>query len=266
MAIDYVIDYDCAPKQALTTEGILQRLKSAERARTVIQLFRKNGDDRPPSEMGFEFTRRTPDGQDETRVIVVQDLLDEAAKLDPLEHHCQGCPANRSGMPFGCIGFVQYPITERAENWLLDRLPVPDDTIIWILLRQVVREFDYTGESVETWRAAGDTFFESQQVHGRRLGELSMNANQVFEMLFGRRGYIMPRQAVLLLVFFQAVSRHLEADEIREMEPAPADATDRYPFQMEPDEADDRSMADLKAFFRALYLAWALNVDLLLDA
>ena len=43
--------------------------------------------------MGFEFTRSTPEGVEENRVIVVQDLLDAAEELRPLEHHCLGCPA-----------------------------------------------------------------------------------------------------------------------------------------------------------------------------
>ena len=123
MAIDYVIDYTCVPKQTLTTEGIVERLKARERAGAVIKLFRENGDQRPPSEMGFEFTRTTVEGEEETRVIVVQVMLDLAAQLDPLEQHCAGCPANVSGRPFGCVGAIQYPITAAAERWLLDQLP-----------------------------------------------------------------------------------------------------------------------------------------------
>ncbi|MCC6804135.1 MAG: hypothetical protein IT319_14740, partial [Anaerolineae bacterium] len=92
MAIDYVIDYPCAPKEALTTDGIVERLKARERANAVIRLFRENGDQRPPSEMGFEFTRTNADGEEETRVIVVQEMLDSATELDPLAQYCVGCP------------------------------------------------------------------------------------------------------------------------------------------------------------------------------
>ena len=61
MAIDYIIEYDCVPKQTLTANGIIERIKEKERAETVIQWFRAAGDTRPPSEMGFEFTKSTPD-------------------------------------------------------------------------------------------------------------------------------------------------------------------------------------------------------------
>ncbi len=136
MAIDYVIDYGCVPKETLGTDGILDRLKARDRAATVIQLFRENGDQRPPSEMGFEMTRTTLEGVEETQVVVVQDMLDRAAELDPLADYCAGCPANVRGVPFGCVGFIQYPISARAERWLLDRLPGIDEPLVWLLLRQ----------------------------------------------------------------------------------------------------------------------------------
>lgn len=265
MAIDYVIDYNCVPKETLGTEGIIERLKAEDRARAVIALFRQNGDDRPPSEMGFEFTRRSPEGEEETRVIVVQDLLDDAAVLRPLEDHCIGCPANRTGLPFGCMGFIQYPLSEQAENWLLDQLPVPDEPLVWLLLRQVIKEFDYKGDDIAPWRQQEGVFFETTSVNGRKLGELTIDSNQVFELLFARRQYIIPRQAALLLLFFNAIHRDLEADVIRELDPAPEDVEQRYPFILTDNVDDDSSITEIKAFLRALYIAWKLNVNLLLD-
>lgn len=266
MAIDHIIDYDCTPKQTLGTQGILERLKGQERAETIIALFRKNGDERPPSEMGFEFTRRTPEGEEENRVIVVQELLDAAEDLESLKQHCAGCPANRTNTPFGCMGFVEYPISEAAENWMLDQLPVPDEPLVWLLLKQVVQEFDYDGESVKSLREEESTFFEAADLHIRRLGELQVDANVLFEMLFGRRPYIIPRQAALLLMFLHAIDRDLEADEIKSLDPAPEDVETRYPYILEPLESDDLTILEIKAFLRSLYLAWKLNVNLLLDA
>lgn len=84
MAIDYVVHLTCLPKDTLGVDGILDRLKAAARAREVIQLYRKNGDLRPPAEMGFEFVRSLPNGEEEVAVIMVQDMLDQAAELEPL--------------------------------------------------------------------------------------------------------------------------------------------------------------------------------------
>ncbi|MDX1994590.1 MAG: hypothetical protein SF029_19565 [bacterium] len=264
MAIDYVIDYDCIPKQHLGTEGIIERLKGEERARAIIELFRKNGDDRPPSEMGFEFTRATPTGEEEVRVIVVQDLLDEAEKLDPLRPYCAGCPANRAQRPFGCIGFIQYPLSSDSEAWMLDQLPVPDDTLVWLLLRQGVEEFDYDGSSVQPLRSQSEVYFEARDALKRRLGEFQINADQLFEMLFSV-GHLSANHAALLLLFLNAIPRDLDADAIMHLSPPPPDANERLPFLLKPEADDDHSISELKEFLRSLYIAWRLNVRTLLD-
>jgi hypothetical protein len=265
MAIDYIIDYDCIPKQTLTTEGIVERLKGKDRAETIIRLFRQNGDERPPSEMGFEFTRSTPEGEEERRVIIVQYLLDAADELKPLEKHCIGCPANHSGQSFGCIGAIQYPVSRKAEAWLLDRLPVPDEPLVWLLLKQGVEEFQYDGASVQPLRAASDTYFEPGPLLMRRLGEFEISSDQVFEMIFAV-GHINPNHAAILLLFFNAIDRELEADDIMKIAPASGDVRQRHPFILKIEQDDDTSIAEFKEFLRALYIGWGLQVRVLVDA
>ncbi len=266
MAIDYVIDYACIPKQTLTSAGIVERLKAWERAQAVIRLFRENGDDRPPSQMGFEFTRTNPDGEEETRVIVVQEMLDLAAELDPLAHYCEGCPANLRAEPFGCVGLIEYPISAAAERWLLDQLPGIDQPLVWMLLRQGVQELGYSGELVKPLRA-DSTYFEERRVAGRDLAEFVMSADQVFEMLF-LLGDIQPAHAGILLLLFNAIPREVEAAQIVQIMNRNLSAEDiarDYPFQMTIQPDDDPTAAELKAFFYALHRAWTLNVALLLD-
>lgn len=267
MAIDYIIDYDCVPKQTLATEGIVRRLKGRERAQTIIRLFRQNGDNRPPSQMGFEFTRSTPEGVEENRVIVVQDLLDEAAELDPLAPHCQGCPANVRGVPFGCTGQIQYPLTFAGEVWLLKQLPPPDVPLIWLLLRETVREMGYTGASVQPLR--GDSnYFEQTAGYARNIGEVQVSSDQVFEMCF-LVGHVQPSQAGALLLFFNGIEREtLEMPgviAILNRTLPPDELAAQYPFRHSDDATDDSTTADLKGFLRALHAAWTLNVRLLLD-
>ncbi len=266
MAIDYVIDYDCVPKQQLGTQNLLERLKDRDRAEAIIDLYRKQGDQRPPSEMGFEYTRRTPEGDDENAVIVVQDLLDEAATLKPYEAHCQGCPANRTGTPFGCTGFIQYPLTEKGESWLLNQLPTPQEPLIWLLLKQGVDNFQYDGQQVAQLRQTDDTYFEARQPARRSLGEFTLTANQIFEMMF-MVGNIIPNHAGVLLLFFNAVERErMQADTIMQMTPATPEKVNEYPFMHQVLPSDDRTTRELKAFLHALYIAWALNEKLLVDA
>lgn len=273
MAIDYIIEYDCVPKQTLTANGIMERIKEKQRAESVIQWFRAAGDSREPSEMGFEFSKSTPDEQGEKQVIVVQDLLDHAADLDPLEHHCKGCPANRTGRPFGCMGFIDYPITARSEAWLLDRLPVPDEPLVWLLLKQGIQEFGYDGSSVKVLRDVDNnsedgtrTYFELPVSPQRRLGEIRVSGDQMLEMVFGVGERIIPNHAGILLLFFHAIDRELEADDIRKISSAEAFMRQKVVFMMSADPEDDDTVHEFLAFFHAMFLSWKLNVPLFVDA
>ncbi|MBC8100114.1 MAG: hypothetical protein H7Y11_11775 [Armatimonadetes bacterium] len=266
MAIDYIIDYPCVPKRAFTTDGIIERLKGEDRAAAIIALFRENGDDRPPSEMGFEFSRSAPNGEEQVRVIVVQDLLDAAAELHTADGHCEGCPANRTGKPFGCMGFVQYPVSEQGELWLLNQLPMTTEPLVWLLLKQGLSEFDYDGASVRPLRAAdGGVYFRTPLAPLRQLGEVRIDADQLFEMLFAV-GHINPNHAALLLLFLGGIDRDLEADDIMHITPVPPDADTRHPFTIRAADDDDTTTLEIKGFVQALYLAWRLNVRLLVDS
>lgn len=266
MAIDHVVDLGCVPKSTLGTGGILERLKAGERARQVIRLFRENGDQRPPTEMGFEFTRTAADGTEETRVIVVQELLDDAAALDPLAQHCVGCPANVSRASFGCMNFIQYPISLAAERWLLDRLPGIDEPLMWMLLKQGINELGYDGALVAPLRS-NPNIFEEARLPGRDMIEFVLNSNQVFQMLF-LTGHVQPPHGGMLLLLFGAIRRDLEAHQIVLImnRTLPPDQIERdFPFLLPPSDADDEGIRQLKSFFLALYRAYVLGVSVLLD-
>ncbi len=275
MAIDYIIEYSCPPKNALTAAGILERIKERQRAQEVIQWFRAAGDDRPPTQMGFEFSRSAPGQPSETQLIVVQDLLDHAAALDAHAEHCRSCPANRGLGAYGCLGFLRYPISARAETWLLERLPVPDEPLLWLLLRQGIRTFGYDGASVKALREmdsanqdGGRTYFELSNAPQRRFGQVRVSGDQALEMIFGVGPRIVPNHAGILLLFFNAIERDLEAAEIQAISSAESlpGLRERLAFKMA-DSADfDDSIRDFIAFFRALHSAWQLNVPLYIDA
>lgn len=273
MAIDYIIEWDCIPKRELTADGIRERLKERARAHEVIQWFRAAGDSRAPAQMGFEFSHSTPGEPGDKQLIVVQDLLDHAAVLDDYAEHCASCPANRSGQPFGCMGFIQYPITAQAETWLLERLPVPDEPLVWLLLKQGIQRLGYDGASVRELReadggvdAAERAYFELPNAPLRRLGELRVSGDQALEMIFGVGERIIPNHAGILLLFLGAIDRDLEAQEIQEISSFVDDIRERFGFEMTASADADNCIQELLSFFRALHLAWKLNVSLFVDA
>jgi hypothetical protein len=265
MAIDYVVHLSCTPKETFGVDGLLDRLKAGARAREVIRLYRTNGDNRPPAEMGFEFARSLPDGEEEVVVIMVQDMLDQAAELEPLIPFCADCPANVLNRPFGCYGSINYPISSAAEKWLLDQLPSNREPILWMLLRESLKQND--GHPVEPLRAGG-IYFDERAVRGREYGEYIASADQVFQMLF-LYGHIQAIHAGMLLLFFNAAPRlGIEAIDVTHLVDGTlpqVEKEERFPFTLAHDDADDSSVAEFKTFFRALHRAWLLDVPLLLD-
>ncbi|MBN2304311.1 MAG: hypothetical protein JXQ72_07545 [Anaerolineae bacterium] len=266
MGADFVIHYGCAPKQALTLAGLVGRLKGRDRAAAIIQLYRDEGDERAPANMGFEMVRRLPDGSEEKEVIVVQDLLDAADELTTWESHCTGCPANRAGSPFGCMGTINYPISVFAERWLLDQLPDSDAPLPYIWLQRAVSDMQHARESAAPLRTPPGVFFESPDALGRDLGALRVTGDTVFEMLF-LSGPIQPAYGSMLLQFFGGISRDLDADVIMQLAAPPSgEWIDAHaPFLLRPDAADNETIRTLKEFFKALYMAFRLQVPVLLD-
>ena len=267
MGIDYIIHYDCDPKQALTVEGLLIRLKSRDRAESIIQLYRDQGEHRPPSEMGFEMVRRLPDGTEETEILMVQTLLDLAAELSPWESACIDCPANRAGAPFGCVGAINYPLSACAERWLLDQLPDNNHPLPFMLLQKAIREMGYTGDSVAALRAQPGVFLESPEPQERGLSDaLRVNGDQVFEILF-LSGPIQPAHGSLLLQFFSGISLDLDAGDMMQLAAPPSQAwiEEHAPFLHTIGAGDDVSIKALKNFFYALYIAYRLQTSVLLD-
>ncbi len=264
MGVDYVIDYACRPKEALSTSGILVRLKAGERAESIIALYRDNGDMRPPVEMGFEMVRRTAEGAEETQVVIVQSLLDEAAQLAPYEHFCEGCPANVQGRPFGCFGRINYPISRAAELWMLRRLPIAEEPLVFLLLRDVISESRELATQAAQIRETSSAIFETKEVFGRVVEGITATTNHLFGLLF-LTGASDPIRSVMLLLFMGAIPRDMEADALQSMTPAPPDARERFPFLLSIEDADDETTRALKGYFAALYTAYLLNVTTSLD-
>jgi hypothetical protein len=263
MAIDHVIDLDCVPKQTLTTPGLLARIKARNRAEAIIKLYRDHNDNRPPAEMGFEMVRRTPDGAEETQVVMVKDLLADASPLEALATHCVGCPANRRGSSFGCFDIINYPISRAAELWLLKQLPGPDDPLILLLLRQTLSEYVFKSQEVARMRETPGIIFESNERFARRIEDVQITNDQVFEMLF-LNSVIEPPHAALLLLFFGAIPRDMDVEALMALTRGEGGERN-VPFLMKPEPSDDESITALKAFFEALHIAYRLNVSLSLD-
>ncbi len=79
-------------------------------------------------------------------------------------------------------------------------------------------------------------------------------------------GDIIPNHGAVLLLFFNAIERsELQANEIMALAPANEEKIRKHPFLHQIMQGDDRTIAELKDFLHALWVAWALNVKMIVD-
>lgn len=270
MGIDTIIDFPCIPKDLLTTEGIIERLKGRERAEAIIKLYREQGDYRPLAEIGFEMTRRAADGTFQTDTVIVAEALENAKLLDEVAEHCIGCPGNRTNEPFGCIHTINFPISEAGEIWLLRQLPPPGMPLLKILNRGI-EQFGYDGESFRKLRLEQGIYFESEDALARPYvdDDLIFTTDMLFEMMF-MVGAIEPSHAVILLLALKAIPRDNLSPEtlfwiMNGTWEDGDEAAIELPFLHNTDPDDDSSVRDLKNFLHMLYLAYRQHVRVLVD-
>src|SRR5687768_9739591 len=107
MGIDVMIDYSCPIKQKLGSEEITRLSKAKNQANVVLEIVRKNGDQRSPAEITFVSQLTTPDGVREvTRNL--QEIFDDCAVLEQHAAACGGCPANCLNHPYGCWSYINF--------------------------------------------------------------------------------------------------------------------------------------------------------------
>lgn len=262
MGVDYVVDLECAPKDALGVQGVVDLLKARSRAEYVRDVLRANGDTRPLAEMTFQTVVMRPEGPVEESVSV-QSLFDRAAALDPHAAACEGCPARCQTIPFGCVGYVSYPVRPSTEAWLLEQLPVDLGSPAGTMLASAFHDFGWDGAFTQRLRGQGDTFFEQSAGIRRRWGPgFSVTSDQIWQVLFGL-GHLAPAHAMMCALFFGVIPHHTSAEGLAQLSRDTA-RIGGHALRYEVDHEDDQ-IAEVARFLRAMGLAAALGVSLLID-
>lgn len=238
MLIQYSIEVPCEPKRCLGYEGVFERLRCLAGVLAA---------DSPTLEETTAGRRAE-------------------FQLRPLAFHCVRCPANHPGRAFGCFGMVQCPISQEAEEWLVDLLPLsfhlkkstgPSERVqvekTQKLLDRLLELGIRTRGLDDAKRAAGLT--EGRQPAERRYGSIFrpsvLHSGQLLHLLL-MRDSVDPRDAELVL-------RALGAWEDGGLG---EDGTPEVVFSQPPEEDDDPSVADLKQLMVALLVACSLDVPL----
>jgi len=262
VGVDYVVDLPCAVKSDIPTGRLVGLIKGRSQANTILELARRDGGQSSPAEIVFGRVRQLPGGTTYEDVSV-QALLDEAAPLRDYEHYCAGCPANSRGEPFGCYGYLPYPISAATEAWLLARLPESLDGGAGQLLRAAVRDVGYDGGRIRDMRRRGETFFERNKPAQRtwRCGwtRWTLTSDQLLQMLIGL-GNLHPEHCALLALCLDIIPHDSPAEIVHDLIALRRAAAAAHV------DAGTEAREQWGSFLKALTLAAALNVHLLIDS
>jgi hypothetical protein len=248
MGVDYVVDLDCPPKQALSVERMIALVKGQSQAAAIIEMARRDGDQRPPQQLSFTKLVMRPEGPVEEKVNVGT-LLNQGQELHAQAHHCQGCKANLRGRPYGCYGSISYPISAPSEEWLMSLLPSDLKSPAGCLLRSAVTDLKYTGGMFLAMRSK-EMFFESRTPIKRKWGSWlsgwALTSDQLLQMLFGL-GNLQPSHCKMMSIILGLIQTGEASQSQRQPTP------------------NDRA-AQLAHAVNAVGLAGQLGVNLLVDA
>lgn len=262
VGIDYVVDLECAAKDALTTQRIVDLRKARGRAESIRDRMRSQGDERPLSQMTCETSVLGPEGP-VARTVSVQSLLDEASELDAHEGGCAACEARCVPQAFGCTGHISYPIAPPTEAWLMEQLPDRLDSSAGTMLTHAVGDFGWDGSHTRRLREHGETFFRQGQGIERRWDSgFALTSDQVWHLLFGV-GHLSPAHTLMCALFVDVIP-HATSPEALEQATRDTALVAGHALRYEI-RHDDVQIAELARFFRAMGLAAALNVNLLID-
>lgn len=249
MAIDYTLELPCEPKRKLGLEGLSDRLRLLEDLQTELDL--------------------TPEQMASVREVVFE--------LRPLAFHCSKCPANHRNREFGCFGRVETPLSEEAEDWILELLPptlVPTEAESKEQRGQVqaaarlverLKALEITGKTLDQRRPTRkqpepgpETLVEGRSGVGRSYGKLfrrsRLGTSPILELLLLRHT-VSPADAELVC---RALGIWVEGGEGE-------DGVSEMYFTQPIEGDDDPTVAQLKLFFYALMVACSLEVNVLTE-
>ena len=119
MGADFAMLVSCSVRDALSedpvmaTEALVAEIKQRSSLDAVL-LHHESGA-MPKSILKVVLG---PNGPVET-TIPLEDMMASVRRLDALAARCDGCALRAEEKPFGCIGYIQYPITTSTEEWLV---------------------------------------------------------------------------------------------------------------------------------------------------
>jgi hypothetical protein len=255
MSIDYYGSFGCTVRERVTDEQLLAMEKARNRADRMLAHLRQSPgphQDKPESEWTFRIMVFTPDGPSESEARI-SDLIEQSLPLRELAPACAGCPHRIRNVPFGCGGAINYPISFRAERWLVDRLPDDLTSPRGRLLLKAIKDFAYDGRNIDAARTRQELYeskVPAERTWGSWFSKKKITSSQILQMCF-TLGPLQPAHARMMAYFLGFGGDDASATTSRKDVPG---------------ETDDSSVDQLHAFFALCALAGQGNSRVFIDA
>lgn len=259
MAVDYIINFDCAVKAAMAENGgFLQVLKDAGRLEVILNAMKQD-----PAAItdATEFTviRQSPGGGQVQEKVTVGNLRARSDQLNAYEDVCKACRANVCQRVAGCSGAINYPVSAGAENWLIDCLPSDlDGNPRGELLKAFVKSFGGNARLVDTQRS-GNQLYELSRPLVKKWGKGLFNTTKCSSSILLASlicvGEVSPYHGAAMCYLLGAV------DAL----PAP-DFASTPNWILSSDQLPEDAIAhQIATMLRALYTAYDLHVTTFVD-
>ncbi len=268
MALDFVIDLPCRPKNLLAgddspDEGV-RRLLGLWKLHNIAEEVRARAEasGQNPYEVRIQLMVARAGESTEPTALTLAEIETQTESLRSFAPDCAACPVGPNGRLAGCIDSLSYPISASAEVWLLDRV-APPDSAGGFLLRSAIRDFQYDGSITRTWREK--QLFASPVAFAAD----GITTDSLFHAIIGVGPTLSPWHMALVLVGFGALA-------LDGQPPATVEAFDTLVnLPREPREtraiatvgepSTDAGVLGMQRLLLAMHRAWSRDVPLRLD-
>ncbi|MBE7490765.1 MAG: hypothetical protein HS108_03225 [Planctomycetes bacterium] len=269
MSIIYYVDYPCPVKESVKPGRMLRLLYGRERANEAVNKARRDNPAASPEQVMVNLSLADGAGTKELRRVSAAEVHRQVAELDALADHCRDCKARIERQNFGCRSRVDFPLTFKAEAFLMGLIHARDGDPTPTLLCNYLESNGIVGNEPAEMRKLPGVWFESDKPLVRRFADgRRVSANQLFELLF-LTGQISPKHARFLLGLLGLYAGNLPLDRalyslpnlfVVEREEAGM-VVSRAGLNLSENSQDDRSTKQIQNFFGALLLGAELGCD-----
>ncbi len=266
MPIRCFIDLGCTPREELGPEELLSLTARWQQAESISAQFREKHGNIDEAKMRFRHRFTTLGGESDTRELSVAELRRECEPLWLYSQHCARCPAALEQHPYSCLQSIAFPISARAQAWLVGQLAPEGSRVFELFMEAASRNGYGQSKTFENWRKAG--FLEGGEPAKINRAGLLITSDMVLNELL-LVGDLQPTHALGVLLHLQALaaSDGRRGDDLLSLiekvdENASAEDAPTIDFAIPPSDDDDASTLELKQFLFALFRAFSLQVPL----